>query len=98
VSVVDGRFVVDGSYMLRAFPIAVGPTVPAQFSGQVVGRTLTLAIAVDDTIENQLVSLGPITVTFEREPTMANCPICQVPTAASEREGAELEEGDRSSR
>ena len=76
---IDGRFTVDGSYMLRAYPVAVGPTVPAQFSGQVVGATLTLAVAVDDTVENQLVSLGPVTVTHGREPEMAPCPICRVP-------------------
>ena len=70
ILVIDGRFTVDGSYMLRAYPVAVGPTVPAQFSGKLVGPTLTLAVAVDDTVENQLVSLGPVTVTLGREPEM----------------------------
>ena len=79
ISVIDGRLTVDGSYMLRAYPVAVGPTVPAQFSGQLVGRALTLAVAVNDTVENQLVSLGPVTVTHGREPEMAQCPICRVP-------------------
>lgn len=85
VPVVDGRFTIDGSYMLRAYPIAVGPTVPAQFSGQIVGRTLTLAIAVDDTVENQIVRLGPVSVEFGTEPNMAPCPICEFPPAAAER-------------
>src|SRR5437660_10078679 len=38
----DGRFRVDGRYVLRAYPIPIGPPLPAQFSGRVVGRTLTL--------------------------------------------------------
>ena len=42
----EGRFTVDGSYVLRAYPIQLGPSLPAQFSGRVSGRTLTLAIAV----------------------------------------------------
>lgn len=32
----DGRFTADGSYVLRAFPVLVGPPLPAQFSGQVI--------------------------------------------------------------
>jgi hypothetical protein len=44
----DGRFVINGSYVLRAYPIMVGPTLPAQFSGKVLGRTLIIAIAVND--------------------------------------------------
>ncbi len=75
----DGRFTVDGSYVLRAYPVLVGPSLPAQFSGQVIGRRLTLAIAVNDTVEKKIVALGPVTVTLGVEPTMANCPICAVP-------------------
>lgn len=75
----DGRFVIDGSYVLRAYPIMVGPPLPAQFSGRVVGRTLTLAIAVNDTVEKKVVALGPITVTHGREPEMGPCPICRKP-------------------
>ena len=68
----------DGSYVLRAYPVMIGPSVPAQFSGRVVGRTVTLAIAVNDTVEGRVVALGPVTLEFEREPSMANCPICEV--------------------
>ena len=46
----DGRFTVDGSYVLRAYPVMIGPALPAQFSGPVSGRTLTLAIAVNATL------------------------------------------------
>ena len=75
----DGRFTVDGSYVLRAYPVQTGPSLPAQFSGRVSGRTLTLAIAVHDTVERKLVALGPITVVHGREPEMGPCPICRVP-------------------
>ena len=75
----DGRFTVDGSYVLRAYPIQIGPSLPAQFSGRVAGRTLTLAIAVHDTVERKVVALGPITVVYGREPEMGPCPICRAP-------------------
>lgn len=77
----DGRFTVDGSYVLRAYPVLVGPSLPAQFSGFVRGRTLTLAIAVSDTVEGGIVSLGPIEVTYGRTPGLTQCPICVVPRA-----------------
>ena len=79
----NGRFTVDGSYMLRAYPIAVGPTVPAQFSGHVEGATLTLAVAVNDTVAKKLVALGPISVVLGRTPSMGPCPICLVPRRGS---------------
>ncbi len=84
----EGRFTMDGSYVLRAYPVQVGPSLPAQFSGRVSGRTLTLAIAVNDTVEKKVVALGPVAVTFGREPEMGPCPICRVPPhrdAASRR-------------
>jgi hypothetical protein len=75
----SGRFTVDGSYVLRAYPVQIGPPLPAQFSGRVIGRTLTLAIAVNDTVEKKVVSLGPISVTYGRTPNLGPCPICRVP-------------------
>ena len=75
----DGRFTVDGSYVLRAYPIQIGPSLPAQFSGRVAGRTLTLAIAVNDTVEQKVVALGPITVVYGHDPEMGPCPICRAP-------------------
>lgn len=75
----DGRFAIDGSYVLRAYPVMVGPALPAQFSGQVTGRTLMLAIAVNDTVEKRVVALGPVTGVYGREPRMGPCPICRVP-------------------
>ena len=80
-SVIDGegRFSVDGSYTLRAFPVAVGPPVPAVFTGVVNGSELTLSVAVNDTVEKKLVPLGPVTVVLGREPRMQVCPICRKP-------------------
>jgi hypothetical protein len=75
----SGRFSVDGEFLLRAYPIAIGPTMPAKFTGVVVGTTLTMTVAVSDTIAGGLVVLGPVSVTYGREPMMGPCPICRVP-------------------
>lgn len=75
----SGRFTIDGSYVLRAYPIQIGPPLPAQFSGRVEGAILTLVIAVNDTTENKVVALGPITVRYGRQPQMGPCPICRKP-------------------
>jgi hypothetical protein len=72
----DGRFSVAGSYVLRAYPIQVGPSLPAQFAGVVDGRRLTFTVAVNDTVEKKLVVLGPVIVTFGEDPRMGPCPIC----------------------
>jgi hypothetical protein len=74
----QGRFTVDGSYTLRAFPVA-RESLPAQMSGVVEGRRLIFTIAVSDTVVGKPVALGPITVTLGVAPRMANCPICQKP-------------------
>jgi len=65
--------------VLRAYPIMIGPELPAQFSGRVSGRILTMAIAVNDTVEKKVVALGPITVVYSRTPNMGPCPICVTP-------------------
>ena len=75
----EGRFSVEGSYMLRAFPVAVGPSVPAVFTGVVNGTQLTISVAVNDTVEKKLVPLGPVTVVLGREPRLGPCPICRRP-------------------
>lgn len=75
----NGHFTYDGTYVLQAYPIMVGPTLPAQFSGQLNGSVLTLAVAVDDTTAHKVVSLGPVTVQYGKEPQLGPCPICTVP-------------------
>jgi hypothetical protein len=78
----DGGFDVAGRYQPRAFPVAVGPTVPARFIGDVDGTTLTLTVAVDDTVEKRLRLYGPVTVRLDEVPRLGPCPICRaVPSA-----------------
>ena len=74
------RFNVAGSYVLRAYPVQVGPPLPAQLSGIVSGRHVTFTIAVNDTVEKKLVVLGPETVTLGEDPRMGPCPICIRPS------------------
>lgn len=78
----NGQFEIDGSYMLHAYPVAYGPTVPAHFSGSVRGNTLSVSVSVNDTVEKKTVPLGPISVTFGKTPSMGPCPICIVPKQA----------------
>jgi hypothetical protein len=75
----DGRFTRTGSYLLRAYPIAIGPTMPAEFTGRVRGSTLTITVTVRDTIGNMTVVRGPSSVQLGTPPRMANCPICSTP-------------------
>ena len=72
------RFNVTGSYILRAYPVQLGPRLPAQFAGILEGARITFTVAVNDTVEKKLVALGPVTVTFGREPRMQACPICSM--------------------
>jgi hypothetical protein len=74
-----GRFNVAGSYVLRAYPVHIGPDLPAQFAGQVEGNRLTLTVTVNDTVEKKIVTVGPVTVSLGREPRLGPCPICRRP-------------------
>jgi hypothetical protein len=74
-----GRFAVNGAYMLHVYPVSYGPSMPAQLSGQVTGNTLSFAIAVNDTVAKQVVSLGPGTVVLGKQPNMGPCPVCAIP-------------------
>jgi hypothetical protein len=77
----SGRFDVAGSYVLRAYPIAVGPALPARFSGTVRGTTMTISVSVNDTVEHKTVVLGPSSVRLGRTPQLGPCPICVKPPA-----------------
>ena len=72
-----GDFDVAGRYQPRAFPVAVGPSVPARFIGAVDDATLTLRVTVDDTVENRLRLYGPVTVRLGEVPRLGPCPICR---------------------
>jgi len=71
----DGRFEATGTYNVDAYPVNRGITHPATFSGQVVGQTMTLTVSLTDTAR----VLGPVTLTYGKEPKMGPCPICRVP-------------------
>jgi hypothetical protein len=73
----QGRFSATGSYILRAHPIVVGPPLPAQFIGVVDANRLHLTVMVNDTVTREVVTLGPVTVVFGRDPKMGPCPICR---------------------
>ena len=75
----DGQFDVPGSYVLRAYPVAVGPSLPARFQGTVTGKSLTLSVVVQDTTADTTVTLGPVRLYLGREPQMGPCPICRKP-------------------
>jgi hypothetical protein len=74
-----GQFDVAGSYMLRAFPIAVGPAVPARFTGRLDGAKVTITATVNDTVRDTTVVLGPVTVTYGADAKLGPCPICRRP-------------------
>jgi hypothetical protein len=71
----SGRFAVNGTYDPSVGPISVDGAMPAQFSGLVEGNTLTFAIAVNDTVEKRVISLGPAVVVFGQEATIVVCPV-----------------------
>jgi hypothetical protein len=75
----DGSFDVAGSYMLRAYPVAVGPSVPARFVGHLNGASLTVSAIVNDTIQHTTVTRGPVTVKLNADPKLLPCPICRRP-------------------
>ena len=74
-----GQFDVTGTYMLRAYPIAVGPAVPARFTGRLDGAKITVTATVTDTVRDTTVVLGPVTVTYGAEAKLGPCPICRRP-------------------
>jgi hypothetical protein len=71
----NGRFEATGTYNVDAYPVDRGITHPATFSGQITGQTMTLTVALTDTAR----VLGPVTLTYGKEPMMGPCPICRVP-------------------
>ena len=71
----NGRFEMSGMYNVDAFPIDRGILHPATFTGQIDGKTMTLTVTLTDTPR----VLGPVTLTYGKEPVMGPCPICRVP-------------------
>ena len=81
----DGRFDVPGEYVLRAYPVYVGPSLPARFQGSVAGRSLTLTVIGQDTTADTTATLGLVKLYLGREPQMQMCPICRKPGAGMPR-------------
>lgn len=75
----SGRFDVAGSYMLRAYPITVGPSVPARFTGSIDGDRIVVRATIDDTVAGATVVRGPVSVRLGVEPKLGPCPICRRP-------------------
>ncbi len=74
-----GAFDVAGSYLLRAYPLAVGPTLPARFTGRLDGTTATVTVTVNDTVQHTTVVKGPVVVKYGEAPRLGPCPICRRP-------------------
>ena len=68
----NSRFDVVGEHNITAHPVDLGIIHPARFTGSIDGRTMTLTVTLTDTA----VTLGPVVLTFEKEPGIVNCPIC----------------------
>lgn len=73
----SGRFDVAGVYVLRAYPVYVGPTLPARYQGTVIGSVMTLRVTVSDTTADTTAQLGPVRLVRGQEPKMQVCPICR---------------------
>lgn len=71
----EGRFEATGTYNVDAYPVDRGIWHPATFSGRIVGRSMTLTVVLTDTGRE----LGPVTLTYGKEPKMGPCPICRTP-------------------
>lgn len=71
----NGRFSVDGSYDPYVLPVSTGGSMPAQLSGLVDGNTLTFAIAVNDTVAQRVISLGPNVVVLGQPANIEVCPV-----------------------
>ena len=71
----NGHFDASGTYNVDAYPINRGIEHPARFSGDIVGNTMTLTVSLTDTAR----TLGPVVLTFGKQPQMGPCPICRVP-------------------
>jgi hypothetical protein len=82
----SGRFDVAGSYTLRAYPITVGPSVPARFTGTIDGDRVVVTATIDDTVEHRTVVYGPMSLRLGVEPLRGlPCPICRRPVRRQSR-------------
>ena len=69
----EGRFDLPGEQNITAHPVDRGILHPARFSGRITGASMTLTITLTDTT----VTLGPVQLSYGKEPRMGVCPICR---------------------
>ncbi len=69
----SGRFDVPGEQNITAYPVDRGILHPSRFVGRVIGSSLTLTVTLTDTT----VTLGPVQLSYGKEPRMGPCPICR---------------------
>jgi hypothetical protein len=81
----NGRFDVVGSYVLRAYPVTVGPSLPARFVGRIDGSVATVTATVNDTVQHATVVKGPVIVQQGESPRLGPCPICRRPVLTHHR-------------
>lgn len=74
-----GEFDVSGSFQLRAYPVLVGPSMPARFTGRLTGDRVTVTVTVDDTVNHSTTIKGPVKLRLGDPPEMGPCPICRRP-------------------
>jgi hypothetical protein len=72
----DGSFEAAGKYNVDAYPVDRGIFHPARFFGRIDGNRMTLSVTLTD--NGRL--LGPVTLTYGKEPKMGPCPICRKPS------------------
>jgi hypothetical protein len=68
-----GAFDLPGRHNINAYPVARDITHPARYAGRVSGNEMTLTVTLTDTA----VTLGPVRLTYGKEPVMGPCPICK---------------------
>jgi len=73
----EGNFEATGLYNVDVYPVDRGILHPARYTGRVTGRTMMLTVALTDTTRQ----LGPVLLTYGKEPRMQACPICRLPAS-----------------
>ena len=86
----NGEIDATGTYVLRAYPITVGPSLPARFTGRVDGTTATITVLVNDTTTHSTVQRGPIKVKLGDDAKLGPCPICRRPILTAGSYGATI--------
>jgi hypothetical protein len=71
----SGHFDTPGTFDVDAYPVARDIVHPARFTGEVKGQTMVLTVVLTDTTR----TLGPVILTYGKEPQMGVCPICRIP-------------------